>query len=228
MSAAEAIWTGLTAVGRFGDLEIPNNKVTEAYTEKSPAIAKVHVIANEQTARAQMILVSELDVTYMRLFAKRVPLIAQKVQISNLQQQIDFFMQEMTHMLELMKRFNLEGSTDQRRWDAIQRNFKFAQDRVAEISKQHAALLADLSVKHLRYIEECFGEATGLNRLVVPVVVAARTELDIPINEAAYMALIEESIKRQKASLNDFMEEIRSFLSAQQEPPPDSQQFGSQ
>jgi hypothetical protein len=81
MSAAEAIWAGLSAVGRFGDLDIPNNKLTEAYMEKSPAIAKVHVIANEQTVRAQTNLASELNATYMRLFAKRVPLIAQKVQI---------------------------------------------------------------------------------------------------------------------------------------------------
>jgi hypothetical protein len=118
-------------------------------------------------------------------------------------------------MLELMKQFNLDGATDQRRWDTIDRNFKFAHDRIAEISKQHAALLADLSVKQLRYIEECIGEAKRLNRLVVPVVVAARTELDIPINEAAYMELMEENIKREEASLNDFMKEMRSLLTAQ-------------
>ena len=228
MSAAEAIWAGLIAVGRFGDLEIPNNKVTEAYTEKSPAIAKVHVIANEQTARAQTNLVSELNATYMRLFAKRVPLIALKAQISNLQQEVDSLTREETQMLELMKQFNLDGATDQRRWNVIQGHFKFAHDRIAEIFKQRAALLADLSVKQLRYIEECIGETNRLNRFVVPVVVAARTELDIPINEAVYMELIEESNKRQEASLNDFMEEIRSLLTAQQDAPPDGQQSGSQ
>lgn len=228
MSAAEAIWAGLIAVGRFGDLEIPNNKVTEAYTEKSPAIAKVHVIANEQTVRAQTNLASELNATYMRLFAKRVPLITKKVQISNLQQQIDSLTRDETQMLELMKQFNLDGATDQRRWDVIEGHFKFAHDRIAEIFKEQAALLADLSVKQLRYIEECIGEANRLNRLVVLVVVAVRTELDIPINEAAYMELMEESNKRQEASLNDFMKEIRSFLTAQQDAPPDSQQSGSQ
>jgi len=228
MSAAEAIWAGLNAVGRFGDFEIPNNKVTEAYIEKSPAIAKVHVIANEQTARAQTNLVSELNATYMRLFAKRVPLIAQKEQISNLQQQINSLTREETQMLELMKKYNLDGVIDQRRWNVIEGHFKFAHDRIAEISKQHAALLADLSVKQTRYIKECIDEIKRLNRLVVPVIVAARTELEMPINEAAYMELIEESNKRQEASLNDFMEEIRSLLTAQQEATPDSQQSGSQ
>jgi hypothetical protein len=228
MSAAEAIWAGLFAVGRFGDLDIPNNKITEAYMEKSPAIAKVHVIANEKILRAQTDLVSELNATYMRLFAKRVPLITQKMEISNLQQKIDSFRRDTTQMLELMKQFNLDGATDQRRWNVIEGHFKFAQDRIAEISKELATLFADLSQKQLRYIEECIGEANRLNRLVVPVVVAVRTELDIPINEAAYMELMEESNKRQEASLNNFMKKMRSLLTAPQEAPPDSEQSGSQ
>jgi hypothetical protein len=45
---------------------------------------------------------------------------------------------------------------------------------------------------------------------VVPVVVAARTELELPINEAAYKELMEENIKKQEAILNDFMQDILS------------------
>lgn len=228
MSAAEAIWAGLNVVGRFGDLDIPDNKITGAYMEKSPAIAKVHVIANEQIVRAQTHLVSELTATYMRLFAKRVPLIAQKEQISNLKQQIDSFTRDQTQMLELMKQFNLDGRTDQQQWSVIERNFNFAHENIAEISKQRAALVSDLYVKQLRYLEELVGEINRLNRLVVPIVVAVRTELDIPINEAAYMELIEENNRRQEASLNDFMKEIRTLLTAQQDVPPDGEQSGSQ
>jgi len=222
MGAAEAIWAGLNAVGRFGDLEIPNNKVTEVYTEKSPAIAKVHVIANEQTVRAQTDLTSELSATYMKLFAKRVPLITQKMQISNLQQQIDSLTREAAQMLELMKQFKLDGAADQRRWNVIEGNFKFAHDRIAEISKQRGELLTDLSVKQLCYAQECIGETNRLSRLVVPVVVAARAELDIPISEGAYMELMEESIKKQEASLNEFMEDMRSFATTRHSAPPDA------
>ena len=48
LAAAEAISAGLMTVGRFADLEIPHDKLTEIYLEKSPAIAKVHVIAREK------------------------------------------------------------------------------------------------------------------------------------------------------------------------------------
>lgn len=51
LAAAEAISAGLIAIGRFANLDIPHEKLTEAYLDKSPSIAKVHVIAKEQTAK---------------------------------------------------------------------------------------------------------------------------------------------------------------------------------
>jgi hypothetical protein len=138
LSAAEAVSAGITAIGRFADLEIPNNKLTEAYIDKSPAIAKVHVIANERTAEALTNLLGELNAAYLRLFAKRYPLVAQKNQISLLQQLMNSFSQERDRMLELMKQFNLDGVTDQRRWEVIDGSFKFEQSRITEASKQQA------------------------------------------------------------------------------------------
>jgi hypothetical protein len=215
LSAAEAVSAGLIAIGRFSDLEIQNNKLIESYIDKSPAIAKVHVIAKEQTAIALTSLVGELSAAYLRLFARRYPLVVQKVRISALQQQRDFFVQEQTNMLELIKQFTLDGTMDQRRWDLIQGHIKFAQDRFTEASKQHDALLADLSVKQLHLMKECIEEENRLSRLVVPVIVAARTELEMPIDERAYTEIIEESIKKQEASLEAYMENIRSLSTAQ-------------
>lgn len=222
LSAAEAISAGLNTVGRFADLDIPNNKLTEAYIEKSPAIAKVHLIANEETTKALTSLVSELTAVYLRLFAKRFPLVMQKAQIAFLQQQMESFSRERDRMLDLMKQFNLEGATDKHRWEVIQGNFKFEQDRITETSKQHAILLADLFPKELDLVKECMEGTNRLNRLLVPVVVAARRELEIPLDEAAYAKVIEESVKTQEASLNEFMKNIQSLLTAQQSSAPDA------
>jgi hypothetical protein len=222
LSAAEAISAGLNTVGRFADLDIPNNKLTEAYIEKSPAIAKVHLIANEETTKALTSLVSELTAVYLRLFAKRFPLVMQKAQIAFLQQQMESFSRERDRMLDLMKQFNLEGATDKHRWEVIQGNFKFEQDRITETSKQHATLLADLFPKELDLVKECMEGTNRLNRLLVPVVVAARRELEIPLDEAAYAKVIEESVKTQEASLNEFMKNIQSLLTAQQSSAPDA------
>ncbi|HVS25907.1 MAG TPA: hypothetical protein VHE58_01130 [Burkholderiales bacterium] len=215
LAAAEAIFAGFISVTKFANLEIAHDKITETYLEKAPAIAKIHVIAQEETARALARFSGELGAVYLRLFAKRVPLGFQKQQLTMLDRQIVGFANERDRMLELMKQYNLEGATDQRRWKVIQDNFDFEQRRVAESSKQREALAATLYATQLEYMKECISETTKLSRLLVPVIVAVRTELDLPIDEATYLQIIEEAIEKQQASLAEFLQQARGFIAAQ-------------
>src|SRR5258706_7277488 len=41
LAAAEAIQAGVSAIPRFGDLNIPHNDLLKDYTQKAPSIAKV-------------------------------------------------------------------------------------------------------------------------------------------------------------------------------------------
>ena len=226
LSAAEAVSAGITTVSRFANLEIPDNRLTDAYIDKSPAIAKVHVIANKRTAEALTDLLGELGAAYLRLWAKRFPLVVLKNQISLLQQQIDSFSLGRDRMLELMKQFNLDGATDKRRWEVIEESFNFEQRRIAETSKQQAILSADLSVKVLQLVKECSDETNKLSRLTVPVIASARAELEMPIDEQAYAEVIEQSIKKTQANMEAFMENIRSLSTAQRGPSADPEKPG--
>ncbi|MFZ0829391.1 MAG: hypothetical protein WAO02_18430 [Verrucomicrobiia bacterium] len=210
LSAAEAVSTGINTIGRFADLEIPDNKLTEAYIDKSPAIAKVHLIAKERTAEAVTNLVGELSAAYLRLAAKRYPVIAQKSQISFLQQQIDSFSRERDRMLELMKQHNFEGSTDQHRWKFLEDTFGFEQSRINEATQQQAALLADFAAKQIQLMKECIAEVNRVSRLTAPVIASARAELEMPIDERGFAQLIEQSIKKQEVNLAAFVKSIQS------------------
>lgn len=216
LSAAEAVSTGITSIGRFADLEIPNNKLTEAYIDKSPAIAKVHLIAKERTARAVTNLVGELGTAYLRLTAKRFPIVVQKNRISVLQQQIEGFSRERDRMLELMKQHNFEGSTDQHRWKFLETTFNFEQARITEATQQQSALLADLAAKQIQLMKQCIEEINRVSRLTAPVIASAREELEMPIDERAFAALIEQSIKKQEANLETFVQSIQSVSTNQQ------------
>jgi hypothetical protein len=210
LSAAEAVSTGINTIGRFADLEIPYNKLTEAYIDKSPAIAKVHLIARERTAEAVTNLVGELSAAYLRLAAKRYPVVAQKTQISFLQQQIDSFSRERDRMLELMKQHNFEGSTDQHRWKFLEDTFSFEQNRITEATQQQAALLADFAAKQIQLMKQCIEEVNRVSRLTAPVIASARAELEMPIDEGAFAELIEQSIKKQEVNLAAFVQSIQS------------------
>lgn len=208
LAAAEAISVGLTTVGRFADLSIPHNKLMEGYVEKSAAITKVHVIAKEETARALTNFTVELGATYLRLFAKRYPLVAENDRLKIINEQVVGFGKEQDRMLELMKQYNIEGTADPRKWKAIQDNFDFEQKRASESIKEHETSASTLLSKQLEYMKECSSESTRLGKILVPLLVAVRSELELPISETAYAQIIEDGVERQQINLGEFLQSV--------------------
>lgn len=222
LAAAEAIATGINSLGSFANLDIPNDKLTASYIDKSSSIAKVHVIAQKDTAKAIAKLTGELGLAYLRLFARRLPLLAEKQRIAMLKEQMDAFGRERDRMLELMKQYNLSGENDRRRWDIIEKNFNFEQQRIDETINEHDNLAAVLYAKQIELITDCIGETTKLSRLIAPVLAVVRTELEMPFDEASYVAVIEESIMHQKAAVAEFIKQVQSSVVAQQNAPGDA------
>lgn len=52
LDAAEAVSIGVQTLARFGDLSIPSEKVMANFVERSAAIAKAHIVASPDIARA--------------------------------------------------------------------------------------------------------------------------------------------------------------------------------
>ncbi len=215
LAATEAVAAGLSATARFADLSIPHDKLIERYIEKSSAIAKVHVIAREDTIKALANLISELGATYLRLVVKRYPLIAQKQRLELIIGQVNSFGKERDRMLELIKQFNIDGTNDKRRWEIIQNAFDFEQNRIAKALEEHKAIGEDLRVKQLQYLRECFSENAKLNHLMVPALVAIRGELELPVDETTYRQVMEENLRKQEESLADFLQNSDSLNKAE-------------
>lgn len=222
LAAAEAASVGMIAVGQFSNLDIPDQKLTEKYLDKSPSIIKVHIIANEDTVRAVINFTSELSGAVLRLFAKRMPLVLQKQHISFLGGQIDTFREQQTRMLELMNQYNLEGRDDPKRWDTIQGIFNFERSRIEETMRSVATLNASLNPQHLQFMEEVFKESITLGRLLTPALISIRKELELPLDEAEFRRISEEAMAKQIESLKAFIEQLRSVIVGQTTTPGDA------
>ena len=150
LEVAEAVYAGLLAVNRFANLETPQEKVIEGYLDKAPSLAKVHIIAKEETVKALVAFSAALDTLFVRLFARRGPLVSEKQKIDALITQADITDKENSRTLELIKQYNLEGLTDQNRRDWLQRNFDFEQKQ-SKAARQEAASLAQATSTHGRF-----------------------------------------------------------------------------
>lgn len=215
LAAAEAVTAGFNAVGRFPDLNIPYEKLTEHYQDKASSIAKINVIAKEETVRTFVRFTNELASTFLRLVVKRYPLTAHQQRITILQDQLKHFGSARDRMVELMEQYNLDGTVDQHRWDQIQKKFDFEQGRVKKAIEESSALAKELYIKQLEYMRECVSETMKLGRLLVPALIAVRKELELPIDETSYLQIIEESATRQEANLREFLENVRGVVDTQ-------------
>ena len=215
LAAAEAISIGITTLGSFSNLEIQDDKLTSAFVEKHPAIDKVHVIANEATAAAVLRLTGELGASYLRLLAKRIPLIQQKRQIANLKEQIKGFESVRDRMLELMRQHNIAGEINQQKFSVLERNFEFEQQRTIDATQELYQLEGDLVAKLLAFTKDCISESATPRRFVVPALVAFRTELELPIDEASYAKMVDERIKRQEEMLSEFIKQVQPTPASQ-------------
>ena len=224
LAAAEAASAGLLAVGRFANLDIPHDKLTEGYLDRAPSITKVHIIANEETVRAVSNFSIGLNAAFLRLAVKRFQLVAQKQSIEFLRVQFDMFLKENSRTLELIKQYNIEGLADQRRWDVLHQNFEFERARGERVRQEADTLDTSLIPRHLQFLEDVYNEMITLGRLLTPPLISIRKELDFPIDEAEFRRISEEAITRQVESLKEFMRDLQSLIAAQRaaagEPPP--------
>lgn len=220
LAAAEAVAAGMDSVGRFANLDLLNDQITGDYIEKSPAIAKVHVIAKDETIEAMVRFTGELGALFLTLFAKRFELIGEKSAIVLIDSQVADFGKERDRVLEMIKQHNIEGIVDDRRWNVLQGNFEFEQKRIKDALARRAETVESLHPKHLEFMRECVYQTAVLGRLLIPVLSAVRAELELPFDGQSYHELINDSITRQQEAVDEF---VRKFMPTAAQPaiPPD-------
>jgi len=210
LAGAEAVYAGLLAVNRFANLETPHEKVIEGYLDKAPSLAKVHIIAKEETVKALVAFSAALDTLFVRLFARRGPLVSEKQKIDALVTQADITDKENSRTLELIKQYNLEGLTDQNRRDWLQRNFDFEQKQSKAARQEAASLAVTLYLKQLQLMEDCTDEKNKLVRLLIPVVFSIRKELELSIDEVEYRRVLDAAASEQLKIFKEYLQEQRA------------------
>lgn len=209
LSAAEAVAAGMNSIGRFGNFDIPNDQVTQPYVEKAPAISKMHVIARTETILPLAQFTSLLGALYMELFARRHELMNERSTIALIDNQVAQFGKERDRILEMIKQHNIEGAVDQRRWKVLQDNFEFEQKRVNDSLARRTELAAALQPKHLEFMRLSLSHTEQLGAMLIPVLIAVRRELELPLDEAAYRQAMVESYAQQQLAIDGF---IRKFM----------------
>lgn len=207
-AAAEAISVSMTALSKFSDLSFSLKEISATYYEKSSALAKVNLVAGEDTIRALANFGTKFAGAFLRLSQQRIVLSILQEQIAAKAALLRGFEKTRDAMIELMRHHNIEGVQDSRRFEALQKNYEFEAARIATTNQELQGMVAELSAKHLPFARECFVESSRVNQLINPLLVAARKELELPISEKQYTEILHQTLSEHEGQLDEFIKNV--------------------
>jgi hypothetical protein len=206
--AAEAISVSMNALAKFSDLSFSLKEISATYLDKSPALAKVNLVAGEDTLRALANFGTEFAGAFLRLAQQRMALGVLQEQIAGKVALLRGFEKTRDAMIELMRHHNIDGVQDSRRFEAIQTNYEFEAGRIATTNQELQQMISELSAKHIPFARECFVEGARVNRLTIPLLVAARMELDLSVTKERYAEIFNQALSKHGGQLDEFIENI--------------------
>lgn len=212
LGAAEAMAAAMAGMNNIPNLEMPHEKVLAQYQEKSPAISKLHVVANFPLLQATLEFTGAFSRATLKAFAKRAQLLLKVNRITNLDKVIVRHANEADGFLELIKQHNINGINDQKKWEVLNGNFEFAQKQREKAIAQAAALREELSILKIEFSRECILATTELAPLLFPFLAAVRDELKIPEASNAYRESVEKILTEQRSAFDQFLGNMSELM----------------
>jgi hypothetical protein len=211
VSAAEAVASAANTLSRFSDLSVPQKDLSAAFLESSPVLAKVNLVANEDTVRALAALMGEIGGAFLHLSHQRLALEVLQENIKIKTDQMGGFAKTRDAMLELMRLQNIEGLKDDRRFQAVEKNFHSESERVNAIIQEIQGLDNERRIKHVAFVKDCLIQNARVSNLFPPVLIAARKELELPVSLERYAEILNDARRKAEAHANEYLEQISSF-----------------
>jgi len=208
LKSVEAISKNHMILAQMPNLELSDTEVVQTFSRSSATIAKVNLVGSQETVRAMTKLSSELGAAYMKLSAKRLPLIARKTDIEILDDLIEASSKEKDRIIAMMKEVNLQGIKDERLWEVINDNYEFENKQTEKYLSDRDSLADINSQEILEFSRECFRSLKVIYPLMADALVAVRNEMKLPFDGESFKELMEESYKKSEECLEEFISEV--------------------
>jgi hypothetical protein len=207
LGAIEAISAGMVAVGRFGEFHFSPQELMEAYTNKSPAIAKVMVVGRNDTVKAVANFNSELTGAFMRLTSKRQNQQMILERSTSLEQDIERAIDELKQLQSLIDEHQLEGNLHETQVDLLKHRYAAKKQNIDQLKAEHEKLWNLLLPEQMNLVKQSLQEIARLDQLLTPVIGMMRAELELPFDEQQYNQMVTENHHKQRAFLDAFIQE---------------------
>ena len=208
LPAIEATSRSQNALMRLIDLSISNEELSGEFGGDSGALAKIQLVGSDSTVQAVSAYSEAMAKAYIELLMKRAPLVNRLSRIEMLGEFINHSQSEQRRNIDLMKRLTLEGKIDQRTLSLLNENIDFERQQQTKYAQERDELLAKQRVEYREFAELCFDRFLMISRFIPPAIFALREELELYIDEKAFMEMFEENLERAREVITSFLREL--------------------
>ena len=203
LNAFEAMATGMTTVGSFGELEIPFQDLMRQYMGKAGAMGKITIVGREETIRAVADFEQALTGAFMRLSGQRNAVDQLYRRTHAIEAKLEATAQEQERLVTHLER-SAEHDGDR---DLLRRSLEHEQRREAELRSELQTVEAAFHPSMMDLIRTSMQEVAALDTMIVPVVSSVRKELGLPFDDAFYLNLIRSGHAQRAEQFEGFFQE---------------------
>jgi len=199
LGAFEAIATGMSMVGNFGELEVPFQDLMRAFMDKSSAIGKVTIVGREGTIEAVADFEQALTGAFIRLSGQRHVVDLHHRRLRALEGKLERSETERERLAAA-----LELGDDPATLDMLRRNLEYERRRDEALRAEQAEVEALFMPSLMNLIRSTMEEVATLDGLLAAVIREVRAELGLSFDEAFYRQLVTASHGKRAAHFEAF------------------------
>ncbi len=215
MEAMEAVSAGLVAVSRFSELNNTPEDLMRTYTDLSPKIGKVIIVAKNETIKAVTTFNSAMTGAFMRLTTKREKLNALFQQSVSLETEIEEAEKTKINFAERIETAKI-GDQPEQILHQLMEAYQVADEKVQALTRELESNSEALLSTQMVLVQDSLTEVAQLDLLVVPLIGKMRAELGLPFSEEFYAQILIRGHEELKNYLSTFFSEYDIDNSAEE------------
>ena len=208
LEAAEAIVRYQNVISILPEISISNEQLSSSFADYSGRIAKIHMVATEETLKAVTVFVGEVNSAFMNLMLDRGNLMVRKLKIDNLETYRAKYNNEVERCLTIMRNMNLEGNSNKKAWNRVNQSFETECERRNEVADEINQLWETQKREHFSFTRKCMDSYFEITKLTPNIIIAVRRELELDIDKEKYLEILRENQEKVESIFNNFMSDL--------------------
>ncbi|MCO4321601.1 hypothetical protein [Aliidiomarina quisquiliarum] len=202
LSAAEAIARAQEFLTKTAGLDLNRQAASQVVDHVVGALGRVHLVASERTLKATMAFSTELDLAYIDLMARKQPLVILQNEIESLDRKISQLAYERDNLLASLTRLaSDEPEQHGSIWSEMNLRFDKLHRDISKLGTERCDKVATLARLRREFSSNSAKSSLKLAKLGIPLYLAFRAELGLPLDELDYRGLATQNFAEIEKAL---------------------------